>query len=181
MPTKNRDRQKNAAVVRWIETRDPGQIRLPDEVVPEAIEDLAEAAGVLAERFTLLVSPGSPGIVLNPPTKPGRSLSCATAVTLLALIRAYEDFPVLTADESLLPCGGFADADWLSRQIEALTRSTPLLFSPSPNDLRQAIRRLKEALLRLLGRNDFVESSYGIGYRFRVWPSLITAIVVARG
>ena len=161
---------------RWIETDNPGTATLPTGRIPNELKTAAAMTCLLAERFTLVAWRGDSSMILQPSNGFTRSLPPARTMTLLALIRAYEHSPVLTADGVPLPSGGFVCAGWLSHQIGCLTQGTRLLFHPGPDSVRIAIRRLKDGLADILDRSDLIESSRGLGYRFRVWPSLITVI-----
>jgi hypothetical protein len=139
---------------------------------------MAESAGLAAEPFKFWIPLGGRGMILEPrgAEKGLCELPPARTITLLALIRAFFRFEVIRHG-MVWPLAGFAGAQWLSKEIERLTENTHLLFNPSTADVRVAIRRLKGALEKGLGRSDLIEGRATRGYRFRVWPSLITVIV----
>jgi hypothetical protein len=162
----------------WIETTNLAQVPTFSAEVTDTITELAQAVGLTTGRFTIVTQRGGSAIIVDPrPSDPLRPLPPARTITLLALIRAFTEIPILTQGNLILPNGGFATAEWLASQIELLTEGTKLLFNPSPAEVRVAIKRLKTALNGILERQDLIESVHGLGYRFRVWPSLITVIM----
>ena len=163
----------------WIENVGGDYLPPASPEVTSETRQMAEAAGLAAEPFKFWIPfLGGRGMILEP--KGGEKglceLSPARTITLLALIKAFFRVEVIRHG-MVWPLAGFADAQWLSKEIECLTEDTRLLFNPSNADVRVAIRRLKDTLEKGLGRADLIEGRVARGYRFRVWPSLITVIV----
>jgi len=162
----------------WIETDSPAVVSLGSTApITEGLTELANACGILAEPLTVVqYYREGPGSIVEPQIQGPSCLSPAVTVTLLAMIRAFFSFPVMTGNGSLIPNGGFAPRRFLCTQIEALTEGSRLLFNPSERDLQTAVRRLKDQMGHALGRRDLVESRHGWGYRLRIWPGLITVL-----
>ena len=168
----------NPSLPVWVETGNLSDVSIPCNTVSEDLKKLAGAVGLFAERFIILAEIGDCGSIIEPETDCSFvPLSAAPAVTLLALVRAFFSYPVVTNDGTVLPQGGFAKAPWLAAQIERLTNDTKLLFSPSEEGVRIAIMRLRNALHNCIKRECYIQTLRLLGYRLRVWPSLITVII----
>jgi hypothetical protein len=163
----------------WIETNNLSQEPLSCPEATCTVKEIAKMTGLAVEKFTLAARLGDTGIIVEPKRDEFifQTLPPARTVTLLALIKGYYSFPLITSNGMVMPHGGFCKADWLAGEIEELTEGTKLLFNPSPTEIRIAMQRLKRALMNILDTPNIIETIHGLGYRFRLCPSLITVII----